>query len=86
MVDFGFASFVTRCRSIIRVVDDCEPPAMDQNPNFASKFCGFTGQVHSVLQYLWLKCLDHSFEFSDTEYDLHATKCILSTFDPHFND
>ena len=86
VVDFGFASFVTRCRSIIRVVDDCEPPAMDQNPNFASKFCGFTGQVHSVLQYLWLKCLDHSFEFSDTEYDLHSTKCILSTFDPHFND
>lgn len=62
VVDFGLASFVTRCRSIIRVVDDCEPPAMDQNPNFASKFCGFTGQVHSVLQYLWLKCLDHSFE------------------------
>lgn len=58
-----------------------------QNPDFASKFCGFTGQVHSVLQYLWLKCLDHSFEFSDTEYDLHSTKCmILSTFNSHFAD
>ena len=52
----------------------------------ASKSCGFTGQVHSVLQYLSLKCLDHSFDFFDTERDLHSTKCILSTLDPHFAD